>query len=152
MIKQRFLPSLPEGAIRVGETVSIWKNGGQAYYFVGADSFFSHPEGEMASYRYIIATLLENGYVRACDLSKPPLNIPHRTVMNWGRQLRDKGANSFFRPVRRSAAAVVTPEKALECGQLLGAGHRIAAVAKAVGLNDSTLRKAIRRGAVKKKA
>lgn len=151
MVKQRFLPGFPEGAIKVGESLSILTKDGRVTYFVGSDNYYSHPEGEATSYRFIIATLMENGYVRARDLAGPPLNIPHRTLMNWGRQLRDKGANSFFQPIEPSAAPVMTPEKALECGRLLAEGQHIAAVARKVGLNDSTLRKAIQRGVVVKK-
>ncbi|MEI6208270.1 MAG: hypothetical protein WCP20_15930, partial [Desulfuromonadales bacterium] len=31
------------------------------------------------------------------DLERPPLSIPHRTLMNWTVQLRKDGPASFYR-------------------------------------------------------
>jgi hypothetical protein len=147
---QLILPGFPEGSARIGATLSILKKDGRFNYFVGSDNYFSHIEGDMSSHRFILATLMENGYVRPCDLEKPPLCIPHRTLMNWVGQLRNEGSSSFFRVCSRSGARVVTPEKAVECGSLLAGGKSVTGVAKRLCINVSTLRKAIRRGVVSK--
>jgi hypothetical protein len=97
-----------------------------------------------------LATLLENGHVRARDLEKAPLSIPHRTLMNWRGQLREKGSDAFFVSHRRAKAHVVTPEKVLECERLLAGGMSVGDVAARTGIGESTLRKAIGRGAVRK--
>jgi len=91
---------------------------------------------------------MENRHVRACDLEGPPFNIPHRSLMNWGSQLREGGPGSFFRSFRRQQARVMTPEKAAESGRLLDGGMNPSDVARRVGINASTLRKAIQRNAV----
>ena len=38
---------------------------------------------------------MSNSHVRPCELEKEPLFIPHRTLMNWSKQLREKGI--FFK-------------------------------------------------------
>lgn len=145
---QLLLPGFPEGSVRIGATLGILKKDGRFNYFVGSDNYFSHIEGDMSSHRFILATLMENGYVRPCDLEKPPLCIPHRTLMNWTGQLRNEGSSSFFHSSPHPGARVITPEKAVECGSLLAGGKSVTDVAKHLCINVSTLRKAIQRGTV----
>jgi len=147
---QLLLQGFPDGASRIGDALSILEKDGHVTYFVGGDNYFSHREGDDASRRFILASLVENGHVRACDLEKAPLNIPHRTVMNWLKQLRAQGPDSFFRPARRADARVMTPEVVARCEGLFAGGVSVANVAKRVGIGESTLRKALGRGAVRK--
>ena len=94
---QTFLPGFPEGACRIGKsTLTILTKGGHVHYFIGADNYHSHKESDEASRRFILASLMEHKHVRPRDLEGPPLCIPHRTLMNWGRQLREEGPGSFF--------------------------------------------------------
>jgi len=149
MPQQLLLPGFPDGASRIGDVLSVLKKEGRVFYFVGGDNYFSHLLGDVASFRFALATLMENGHVRACELARPPLCLPHRTLMNWRSQLRAKGADSFFRPGRRSSASVMTPDKVMECEGLLVGGLPVSAVSQRTGVNESTLRKAIKRGAVR---
>jgi hypothetical protein len=150
MIKQKFLPGFPEGSIAIGNTLHILKKDGRVNYFVDSDNYFSHIEGDAQSYRFILATLMKNRHVRARDLTRAPLCIPHRTLMNWSSQLWQKGPESFFRAFPAHTVRVMTPEIALECGVLLAGGKSVAAVSKKLGINDSTLRKAMQRGVIAK--
>jgi len=145
---QLFLPGFPEGSVKIGATLSILKKDGRVNYFTGSDNYFSHIEGDVQSHRFILATLMENGYVRPRDLENAPLCIPHRTLMNWTAQLREKGSDSFFRSTPHPGARVITPGKAVECAGLLTVGKSIADVAEHLCINISTLRKAIKRGAI----
>ena len=66
------------------------------------------------------------------------MGIAHRTLMNWTRQLDEKGPGSFFMPHPWRGSAVMTPEKAAECERLLDAGETIAGVARRTGMGEST--------------
>ena len=145
---QLLLQGFPDGASRIGDALSILKKDGRVTYFVGGDNYFSHGEGDASSERFILASLMENGHVRACDLEKAPLCIPHRTLMNWLGQLRERGPDSFFRPGRRASARVMTREMVARCEGLFASGMSVADVAKRAGIKESTLRKALKRGAV----
>ena len=147
-MRQSWLPGFPDGAQKVGGGLAILEKDGQAIYFVGGDNYFSHPVGDDAGRRFALTSLMENGHVKAVELERPPLCIPHRTLMNWVRQSREAGPSSFFRPAAASRPRIMTPEKSAECARLLSEGKRPAEVARQVGVQESTLRKAIRRQGV----
>jgi hypothetical protein len=150
MPSQLLFPGFPVGASRIGAVVSILEKDGRVAYFVGADLFHAHHADDGASRRLILAMLVEQGHVRACDLEQAPLCIPHRTVMRWLKQLRTQGIESFYRPARRSGARVLTPEVCARCEALFAQGLSVGAVAQQANLNESTLRKAIGRGVVRR--
>jgi len=147
---QLLLPSFPDGASRIGDGLSILAKEGRVTYFVGGDNYFSHQTDDASSHRFILASLMDNGHVRACDLEKAPLCVPHRTLMNWLGQLRNHGPESFFRERRRASARVMTPEIVAQCEGLFANGMSVAKVAQQVGILESTLRKALGRGAVRR--
>ena len=145
---QLLLQGFPEGAIRIGSSLGVLDKEGVRTYFVGPDNYFSHPTGDAGSERFVIASLIANGHVRACEITRSPLGIPHRTLMNWTRQLAEQGAPSFFAPRVVRGSAVMTPEKTAECEGLLRLGRSVAAAAREAGVKESTLRKAIGGGRV----
>jgi hypothetical protein len=147
---QLLLPGFPDGASRIGAGLSVLKQAGRVTYFVGGDNYFSHRAEDVASFRFALATLMDNGHVRARDLEGPPLCIAHRTLMNWLKRLRAEGPDCFFRPGQRAGAAVMTPDKVMECERLLAGGACVPVVAQRAGIKESTLRKALGRGALRK--
>jgi transposase-like protein len=147
-LRQSWLPGFPDGAQKVGEGLAILEKDGRAIYFVGGDNYFSHPVGDDAGRRFALTSLMENGHVKAVELERPPLCIPHRTLMNWVGQSRKAGPSSFFRPAAANRPRIMTPDKSAECARLLSEGKRPAEVARQVGVQESTLRKAIRRQGV----
>ena len=148
MFKQALLPGFPEGAQKIGSTLSILEKDSGVTYFVGGDNYFSHPKGDKQSMRFALASLMENGHVRACDLNGPPLLIPHRTLMNWTAQYRKDGPASFYRATDRQKPRVMTPDKSAECAKILADGIHAAEVARRAGIKESTLRKAMQRQGV----
>ena len=128
--------------------MAILEKDGQVTYFAGGDSYFSHAAGDEAGRRFALARLMENGHVKAAELERAPLRNPHRTLMSWVGQSRKAGPSSFFRPAAPSRPRIMTPDKSAECARLLSEGKRPSAVARQVGVKESTLRKAIRRQAV----
>jgi hypothetical protein len=145
---QLLLQGFPDGATRIGVSLSVLKKEGRATYFVGPDNYFSHAETDAAGLRFAITTLIANGHVRACEVEESDLGISHRTLMRWTRQLSEKGPGSFYLPRGKRSGAVMTAAKASECGRWLDAGEPIAKAARLAVVGDSTLRKAIRRGCV----
>ena len=148
MFKQSLLPGFPEGAQRIGESLSILERDGQVIYFVGGDNYFSHPKDDLKSRRFVLASLMENGHVRAVDLQGAPLFLAHRTLMNWTAQFRKQGSVSFFRNAPVAKPPVMSAEMSAQCASLLAQGIRPSVVARQVGINESTLRKALKRQAI----
>jgi prepilin-type processing-associated H-X9-DG protein len=148
MYKQSPLPGFPDGAQKIGTWLSILEKDGLVTYFLGGDNYFSHPTGDRKSERFALTSLMENGHVRACDLERPPLSLAHRTLMHWKAQCRKDGPTSFFRNIEGPRPPIMTPEKSAECASLLADGHRPSEVARRAGINESTLRKALKRQGV----
>lgn len=146
---QLLLPDFPEGATRIAYGLHILKKDGVVTYFLGSDNFFCHRVEDASSYHFILSSLMDNGHVRPCELQQAPLCIPKRTLMNWLAQLRTRGPDSF-RPGHRPGSRVMTPDMVARCEQLFACGLSLAAVARRVGIGDSTLRKALARGAVRR--
>jgi hypothetical protein len=93
---------------------------------------------------------MENNHLKAADLSVVPLQIPHRTLMNWKAQFRKDGPASFFGVHDQPKTVIMTPEKCLQCATLLAQGMRVSVVARQAEIDESTLRKAIKRGIIAK--
>lgn len=148
MFRQSLIPGFPEGAQRIGQSLSILERDGQVIYFVGGDNYFSHPKADIKSRRFVLASLMENGHVRAVDLQGPPLLLPHRTLMNWTAQYRKAGSASFFRNPPVAKPSVMSAQLSAQCAKLLSEGLRPSVVARQVGINESTLRKALKRQAI----
>ena len=55
---QLLFAGFPEGAIRIGLTLSILKKESRVTYFLGADNYFSHFEADPCGQRFAIATLI----------------------------------------------------------------------------------------------
>ena len=150
---QLLFAGFPEGAIRIGSILSILKKEGEVTYFVGDDNYFSHAEADRCGQRFAIATLISNRHVKACEVEASSLGIPYRTLMNWTRQLAQKGPTSFYVPRAPRGSTIFTEEKARECARLIAEGCRISEVARKMGVKDSALRKAVKRfGLIKEPA
>ena len=148
MFEQTLIPRFPDDALNVGKALSILEKDGRVTYFVGGDDYFSHPSGDAAARRLALATLMENGDVRPVDLTGEPLFIPQRTLMNWAAQLRRDGAQSFFRAAPPRRPRVINETVGASGATLLAEGLRPSEVARHAGIEESTLRNAIRRKAV----
>jgi hypothetical protein len=148
MYKQSPLPGFPDGAQKIGTWLSILEKDGTVTYFLGGDNYFSHPIGDRKSERFALSSLMENGHVRARDLEKPPLSFPHRTLMRWKAQYRKDGPTSFFRSFEGPKPPIMTPQKSAQCASLLADGYRPSEVARRAGIQESTLRKALKRQGV----
>ena len=144
-MKQAFLPGFPGGAEKIGSMLSLLEKDGTVTYFLGGDNYFSHPKGDHSGERFALTSLMENRHVRAVDLERSSLKLPHRTLMHWMKQYREVGPGCFYTQAPLQKPRVMTPEIVTQCAHLLAAGHRPAEVARQVGIRESTLRKAIAR-------
>ncbi len=150
MPQQILLQDCVAGATCLAPGVYMVEKDGFVTYFLGEDSFFSHRCGDVASYHFALAMLMHNGYVRPCELERSALHIPHRTLMNWLRQYRERGADSFYRPRSYSSAPVMKADIVAQCEQLLSSGLSVGATARKMSIGNSTLSKAVGRGAVRR--
>jgi len=147
---QDFLPGFPDGAIQISARVRLLMKEGVCTYFVCGDNYFSHQDHNRAAFRWIIATLIYNRHAKPVEIENSPLALPHRTLMRWTRQLAERGSDSFFTPRRTRGGHVLSSEKTAECEKGLSEGLPVAEVARLAGVNESTLRKALADGRVRR--
>jgi len=146
MSRQQLLQGFHLGTIEINSSVSILSKDGKTTYFVGDDNYFSHSDEDANARRFVLAQLMVNRHVRPVEIERSALAIPHRTLMHWLRKLEDQDASVFFRNPVRFRCAVMTPEKITECARLMAHGLSVSAVARETGINESTLRKAVKAG------
>lgn len=70
--------------------------------------------------------------------------------MNWKTQFRKDGPASFYAVHDQPKTVIMTPEKSLQCATLLAQGLRVSVVARQAEIDESTLRKAVKRGVIAK--
>ncbi len=81
---QLLLPGFPDGASKIGASISVLKKEDRITYFVGGDNYFSHKVDDKAGLQLAITTLIANRHVRASEIEKSCLGIPYvnfRTLM-----------------------------------------------------------------------
>ena len=149
MFVQSFLPDFPDGALPIGKYVKVLTQGNTVTYFVGDDNYIDHRVGDKKGQRFALCLLMANDHVRAIEIERSALAIPHRTLMNWKARYSEGGADALLTERRvLHKPRVITAEKSAECSVLLAEGYCAAEVARRTGIDESTLRKAIRRKAV----
>ena len=148
MSRQQLLQGFHPGTIEINSTVSILSKGGKTIYFVAGDNYFSHLDGDENASRFVLAQLMANRHVRPVEIERSSLAIPHRTLMHWLRKIEEQDASVFFRDPVRFRGAVMTSEKLAECARLMARGLSVSATAREAGINESTLRKAVKAGRV----
>ena len=109
MLRQSLLPGLPDGAVKVGNAVSVLTKEDNVTYFAGSDNYFSHPAEDEQGRRFALTSLIGNGHARARDV-EDSLHIPHRTAMNWMKQYRSEGPASFYRPPPQAKPNVLSTD------------------------------------------
>lgn len=147
---QLLLPGFPDGTIKITETVSFLKKEKNITWFLGSDNYLTHPTNDHPGYCLAIATLIRNGHARSVDFERSELKIPHRTLMNWQKKLLEEGSLSFYTSRKTRGPKIMLKEIVEECEQLLSEGYSISSTARKVGINNSTLAKAIQSGKVNK--
>lgn len=86
---------MPDGAIRINPAVSQLSKEGRVTWFVGDDNYFSHPADDTAGHQLALATLMDNGHARPCQITAT-LGTPRSSLMRWRRQPDERGAGSFY--------------------------------------------------------
>ncbi len=147
---QLMLPGFPDGSTRLNPTVSVLNKDGWVTYFVGLDTYYLHRSEDARAAHHAIALVIRNGHLKVSEAERS-LNVPRRTLMNWLKKFDEEGCDAFFRSqTGRGAARVLTEDKVLAAERLLDEGESVAGAARELGIQESTLRKGLSSGRVKR--
>ena len=146
MAIQTRLPVVPPGAVEVNDTVCIVRDQERVGYFAAGVPLFSHATDDAVGQRVAAAQILGLGLAKQRELSAA-LGLNRTTLYRHqrrfeahgigglvGEKLGPRGPHKLTGPVLESAQ------------QMLEAGKAMRAVAASVGLDEGTIRHAVRKG------
>lgn len=145
------LPIFPIDTILINSSIGVYKKEGFIYYLNSGLPVYCHQEEDRNGYRFILATLVENGLCSSSQIGKT-LGIPSRTVQRYAKSLRENGMGYFFnREDNRGQCHKFTSQVENEAQQLLDQGLSQQSVAKKLSISESAIRYHIRSGKLKKR-
>ena len=142
---QTLLPLFPEHTTPINGSLSFHKEDGQVWYFHYCLPVFTHPEDDLPSFRMFTSQLVVTGNCKQAELVRA-FGISAISVKRHVKKYYEGGPSAFYQARRARRATVLTPEVAQQAQELLSRGQPRAEVAKALGVKDNTLYKAIREG------
>lgn len=150
LMQQLMLPIIPQGTTIINGQVSVDNRNDEWFYFLGGIPIYSHQAGNKRLFRLHTSQLINTGSCRSIDIMTT-FGVSKSSVMRSLRQLREKGADSFFEPRQsRKGGPIFTFEVLQQAQQSLDQGMTPNEVAKELGIRADTFRKAISDGRLKK--
>ncbi len=147
---QLMLPIFPNGLTYINELIGFEKKDGRVFYFHGLLPVFSHDDGDLQSFRFIVSQLVVGGNVRQIEISKA-FGIPYITIKRSVKLLKTEGPEGFFKKRKGRTAHVLTPDKMKKAQALLNKDYNSSQVGKKINVQAPTIRKAIQAGKLHKK-
>ena len=139
------LPIFPAGSVALSPDVAVVCDGDQVIYFYGQLPVFRHRKEDVKSFRLIASQLYLNGHVKQATFVKV-FGVPAISLKRAVAIFEKEGAGGFWRPRKGRGPAVLTPEKVAQAQAALDQGLGLSQVSQKMGLNYSTLSKAIHKG------
>jgi len=145
-MKEVPLPLVPEGSTPINEKINVLRENGYWIYSLFLFPVYSHAEADGNSFRFIIASLVNTGLCRVCEIASA-FGIGKQKVLRAVRQLKERGPASFFLPRnRRCGGTILTAVKLIRIQQELNRGATRGEIAEKFNIKRDTLRKAINDG------
>lgn len=144
------LPVFPASSTAITPELAFEQRDGQVYYFNGHLPVFTHPVGDIASFRFFTSQLIGNGSASQSQISKA-FGVPLVTVKRACKKLRLEGASAFFRPTPPRQGHKLTDELLAQAQALLDEGMEVPSIGQLLGVLPNTLHKAISYNRLKKK-
>lgn len=148
---QALLPMIPQESTPISATISVVRRDGEWSYFCGVMPIFCHAETDRRSFRMFTAQLCCQGVCTQAEIIRS-FGVSKNSVMRSVAKYRREGIDGFYQRRKARGGTVMTAEVTAQAQELLNLGRSCQEAAQELGIQRDTLRKAIERGAVKKKA
>ena len=139
------LPIFPAGSAALTPELGVVCAEGQVTYFHGSLPVFRHRTEDVKSFRLIASQLYLNGHVKQADLVRV-FGVSAISLKRAVKVCEQKGPGGFWERRRPRGPSVLTVEVLRAVQGDLDGGQELSAVARARGLNYSTLSKAVLAG------
>jgi len=144
------LPIFPQELTLINLNVGFEKREGIIYYFHGHLPIFHHDEKDLKSFRLITSQIVDSGVAKQMEIVRA-FGVSVISVKRYVKIFREKGSAGFFAQRKKKTAHVVTEDRIKKAERLLNKGVSIPQISRDLNIKADTLRKAIKRGVIKKK-
>ena len=139
-------PTTPEGSTMINDIVCVENINGTWTYSVYLWPIYSHEQSHRAQFRYVASSLINAGLCQQVQIARA-FGVDRKMLGRAQKQLRERGAESFFqRRAGRRAGTVLSDERLAQAQQLLNEGLSRAEVSAELEIKTDTLRKALNDG------
>lgn len=142
------LPVFPAGCREINASVAFERRDEQVTYFNGHLPVFTHPAGDLQSFRLFTTQLIVNGVATQGEIVAA-FGVPLTTVKRCVKRYRQGGSKAMFEPRRRREGTKLDTQRLAQAQQLLDEGVKVPALSKQLAVLPSTLHKAIDHGRLK---
>ena len=145
------LPLLPEGASQISNILSVIQENDKWVYFHGSFPVFTHLASDKAAFRMISSSFIISGACRNIDIEKV-FHVSKRSIIRNCKKYIEFGSEGFIgidKGKGRRKGKVITDEKIKRSEELLSAGFSRSETAQKIGINYSTLSKAVQDGRIR---
>lgn len=148
---QLLLPIFPDATKFITPSLGVYTKDKIVTYLHSGAPIFSHSCEDLQSFRYITSNLIIQGLCMQKDIVNT-FKISTDSVYNNVKKLKTQGEISFFGEENRHGYShKLRGEKLQEAQECLDKGMSQNATAKRVGVQEGTIRYAIKTGKLKKK-
>ena len=145
------LPIFPSSTKLLSPTWGVFEKDNFVYYLHNGSPVHVHDKNDINTYRFVIATLIENHSCSASALSKV-FGVGVRNFERYAKRLREHGAEAFFTPKDgRGQCHKMTPDKIDKAQRYLYQGYSQMRTAKESNVNEASIRYHLKKGTLKKK-
>ena len=149
---QLLLPLFPDDTKMITPVLGVRKQGDTVYYLLSGMPIHSHLESDLNKFRYVTSDLILQGLCRNCDIARA-FNISPQTVKRYKKILSEQGEEAFFREdLRRGRSHKLLPDVLKRIQAKLDKGQSNNSIAKEENISEGSIRYAIGKGSLKKKA
>ena len=146
MAIQTRLPVVPPGAVEINDTVCLIDDGERIGYFAAGVPLFSHATDDAVGRRVAAAQILALGLAKQRELSAA-LGVNRTTLYRHQQRFEAQGIGGLVgEKLGPKGPHKLTGAVLERAQQMLEAGKAMRAVAASVGLDEGTIRHAVRKG------
>jgi hypothetical protein len=149
---QLLLPLFSADAKMITSVLGVHKRGDEVYYLLSGMPIYSHFEYERNKFHYITSHLILQGLCKNKDIVRT-FHVSSQSVQRYKKILSEQGEEYFFRPdLRKGKSHKLLPDVLERIQGKLDQGKSNYSIAKDEGISEGSIRYALGKGYLKKKA
>lgn len=144
------LPLFTSDVTLINDNLGFCSRDGIVYYLLNGMPIFSHHESDLQAFRFFISNLISQGLCSKSEIQKS-FHVTIDFVNRAYRIYKEEGEVGFFKPEKRHGHChKLIGDRLILAQKLLDQGENNSETGRQCGVQESSIRYAIRRGYLKK--